>query len=117
MRKDHAATAVAAISAMALAVAIPLTIPSDGGEWSAADPLEQARCRRVGNPEVPPAVVTSRVIIEGILGKEVRSAAGENMGRIGDVWLIQAGRCVPLSSIRRFPRRRQSQDCGGLGAR
>jgi sporulation protein YlmC with PRC-barrel domain len=45
------------------------------------------------NPEVPPAVVILKSDeLAGILGKEVRSATGENMGRIVDVVVDRTGK-------------------------
>jgi sporulation protein YlmC with PRC-barrel domain len=45
-----------------------------------------------GNPASPPAVVILKTHeLEGILGKEVRSATGENMGRIVDVVVDRNG--------------------------
>jgi sporulation protein YlmC with PRC-barrel domain len=80
MRKNHAAAAVGAFALVALAAAIPITMAED------SPPLSTP------SPDVPPAVVILESHqLEGILGKEVRSATGENMGRIVDVVVDPSG--------------------------
>jgi hypothetical protein len=90
MRKDHAAIAAAAtIASIMLAAAVPTTLAEDS-PLSARS--EQPDVGAPANPEVPPPVVILKSHrLEGILGKEVRSATGENMGRIVDVVVDPSG--------------------------
>jgi hypothetical protein len=94
MRKDHAAIRVAAaIAVIALTAAIPVTIPVTKAEDSPVPARsEQPDVDAPANPQLPPAVVILRSHqLGGILGKEVRSAADENMGRIVDVVVDPSG--------------------------
>ncbi len=92
MRKDQPAlVAGAAIVVIALAAAVPIAIPTMA-EDSPAPRSEEPDVGAPANPEVPPAVVILRSHnLAGILGKEVRSATGENMGRIVDVVVDPSG--------------------------
>jgi hypothetical protein len=85
MRKDHAAAAVGAMIALiTLAGSTPITAEDS----PAPAPSDQPDV----TPPVPPAVVILKSHeLEGILGKEVRSATGENMGRIVDVVVDPSG--------------------------
>jgi hypothetical protein len=91
MRKDHAVAAVgAAIASIALAAAIPITMAEDGPAPAARS--EQTDIGPPANSDIPPAVVILKSHqLEGVLGKEVRSATGENMGRIVDVVVDPSG--------------------------
>src|SRR5476649_2568781 len=85
MRKNHAAAVVGAVIALiALAGSTPIT---------AEDSPAPARSDQPDvTPPVPPAVVILESHeLEGILGKEVRSATGEDMGRIVDVVVDRSG--------------------------
>jgi sporulation protein YlmC with PRC-barrel domain len=80
MRKDHPVAVAAAIALIALTAAIPSSMAEDSPAPARAD---QPDARP---PEAPPAVpILESHELQGILGKEVRSATGENMGRIVDV--------------------------------
>jgi PRC-barrel domain len=83
MRGDQR-TAMAAAVLVALGVAVTTAF---AGSSSVADKAEQA------NPPAPTPEVTilNKHEVEGILGREVRSAADENMGRIVDVLVDRAG--------------------------
>jgi hypothetical protein len=91
MRKDHPAAAVAtAIAVIALAAAIPLSMAEDSPAPARTGPPE------IGAPSTPSDAAPAVPILEsrelqGILGKEVVSAAGENMGRIVDVVVDRSG--------------------------
>jgi hypothetical protein len=90
MGKDHpAAVVVAAIALIALAAAIPISMAQDN----------PARTDQPGGgapgkpPDGPPAVpILESHDLQGILGKEVLSAAGENMGRIVDAVVDRSGK-------------------------
>jgi PRC-barrel domain len=91
MRKDHrAAAVVGAIALFGLGAAIPFTLADD-------NPPARTDQPEVGAPAGGPAASPPAVAIlkghelEGILGKEVRSATGENMGRIVDVVVDRNG--------------------------
>ena len=74
---------------MALAAADPITIT-----MAEDSPVPRAPTspRRRAQPEVPPAVIILKSHeLEGILGKEVRSATDENMGRIVNVVVDPSG--------------------------
>ena len=88
MRKDHPVAALAA--AIALIVA---AIPNSVAEDSPAPARTQPDVGPPANPaDVSPAVpILESQELQGILGKEVRSAAGENMGRVVDVIVDRTG--------------------------
>ena len=91
MRKDHpAAAVVAAIALIALAAAIPISMAQDSPAPAQTDRPDGGTAAKP--PEVPPAVpILESHELQGILGKEVLSAAGENMGRIVDVVVDRTG--------------------------
>jgi sporulation protein YlmC with PRC-barrel domain len=90
MRKDHPAAVVgAAIALIALAAAIPISMAQDSPART-DQPVGGAPGKP---PDVPPAVpILESHELQGILGKEVLSAAGENMGRIVDVVVDRSGK-------------------------
>lgn len=91
MRKDHpAAAVVAAIVLIALAAAIPISLAEDN---PAPVRTDQPDASPPANPQdVPSAVpILESHDLQGILGKAVLSAAGENMGRIVDVVVDRTG--------------------------
>jgi hypothetical protein len=83
MRGDQR-TVMAAAALLALGVAVTTVFAGNG---SVADKTEQA------TPPAPTPEVTilNKHEVEGILGREVRSAADEDMGRIVDVLVDRAG--------------------------
>jgi hypothetical protein len=85
MRKNHAAAVAGAVIALiALAGSTPIT-----AEDSSAPPRSD---QPDVNAPIPPAVVILESHeLEGILGKEARSATGEDMGRIVDVVVDRSG--------------------------
>jgi PRC-barrel domain len=87
MRKDHPAAALAAaIALIALAAAIPSSMAEDNPAPTRTDQPD------VSPPDVAPAVpILESQELQGILGKEVRSATDENMGRIVDVVVDRSG--------------------------
>jgi hypothetical protein len=90
MRQDQRAVAAAAFAAIVLAAAIPISIAEDGAAPARSDQLD------AGAPPSPPDAAPAVPILEshdlqGILGKEVRSATGENMGRIVDAVVDRSG--------------------------
>ncbi len=93
MRKEHAAlVAGAAIVVIALAATVPIAIPTMAEDSPVPTRSEPPDVGAPAAPEVPPAVVILKSHqLEGILGKEVRSATGENMGRIVDVVVDPTG--------------------------
>jgi sporulation protein YlmC with PRC-barrel domain len=88
MRKDHPVAAVAAtVALIALAAVV-----SVAAEDSAPARTDQPDGGAVNPPTPPPGMfILKSHEAEGILGKEVRGAAGENMGRIVDVVVDVAG--------------------------
>jgi sporulation protein YlmC with PRC-barrel domain len=90
MRKNHpAAAVVVAIALIGLATAVPISMAEDNPPAR----TDQRDARPPANlPEVPPAVpILESHELQGILGKEVRSATGENMGRVVDVVVDRTG--------------------------
>jgi hypothetical protein len=87
MRKDHPAAALAAAIAMiALAAAIPISMAEDSPAPGRTDQPD------VSPQDAAPAVpILESHELQGILGKEVRSATDENMGRIVDVVVDRSG--------------------------
>jgi hypothetical protein len=91
MREDYpAAAVVAAIALIALAAAIPISVAQDSPAPARTDQPD------VSPPANPPDVAPAVPILEshelqGILGREVRSATGENMGRIVDAVVDRSG--------------------------
>jgi sporulation protein YlmC with PRC-barrel domain len=90
MRLDHRAALVAVLAAIALAAAVPISIAEDSPAPARGD---QPGGGALANPQdVSPAVpILKSHDLQGILGKEVRSATGENMGRIVDVVVDRDG--------------------------
>jgi sporulation protein YlmC with PRC-barrel domain len=94
MHQDHRAT-VAAMALIALAAAIPISVAQDNPAPARTDQTATGPPAS-GAPANPPGVSPAVPILEshdlqGILGKEVRGAAGENMGRIVDVVVDRSG--------------------------
>jgi sporulation protein YlmC with PRC-barrel domain len=89
MRKDHPVAAAAATIALVALAGVASLAADDTSAPARTDPPNSA-------PASPPPAPPGMIILksheaEGILGKEVRSAAGENMGRIVDVLVDQTG--------------------------
>lgn len=94
MRSVHP-TVVAAAALLALTVAVGVAL-SDDAPAPAANPAPASPApATTPTPEPsPPAAVTAVLNnheVEGILGREVRSASNENMGRIVDVLVDRSG--------------------------
>ena len=72
--------------------AVPLWAQNGAAPASDGPPTDRGSAA----PSVPPAAVTilSSHEVEGVLGREVRSAADENMGRIVDVLVDRSGQAV-----------------------
>jgi sporulation protein YlmC with PRC-barrel domain len=88
MRKDHPVAAVAATIAMVALAAVASLAAEDTPAPARTDQPDSGPA----NPPSPPGMfVLQSHEAAGILGKEVRSAAGENMGRIVDVVVDKAG--------------------------
>jgi hypothetical protein len=103
MRKDHlkdrfkerlAVSAVVALTLIAFGVAVPISLAQSGSAQSslAPAPTDQPAVAP-GSPADLPASVTvlNKSDVQSILGKDVRSTADENMGRIVDVVVDRAG--------------------------
>jgi hypothetical protein len=90
MRLDHRASVVAVLAAIALAAAVPISIAEDSPAPARSDQLGGGGPANPqdGSPAVP---ILESHDLQGILGKEVRSATGENMGRIVDVVVDRGG--------------------------
>jgi hypothetical protein len=81
-----AAAVAAAIALIGLAVAIPISMAEDN------PPPARTSEHDASPPEATPAVpILESHELQGILGKEVRSATDENMGRIVDVVVDRTG--------------------------
>jgi hypothetical protein len=91
-------TVVAAAALLALTVAVGVAL-SDDAPAPTANPAPAAPAPAAPAPATPaepspPAAVTAVLNnheVEGILGREVRSPANENMGRIVDVLVDRSG--------------------------
>ena len=86
MRGDHrTAITVAALLALSVAVAVAFAAEGTGG---AEPPPVVNPAAPLATPEV---TILNKHEVEGVLGREVRSAADENMGRIVDVLVDRTG--------------------------
>jgi sporulation protein YlmC with PRC-barrel domain len=72
---------------IAFAAAVPLSTAEEGAAPARADQAVDGAAKDIP----PPVVVLKSHELEGILGREVQSATGENMGRIVDVVVDRAG--------------------------
>jgi sporulation protein YlmC with PRC-barrel domain len=91
MRRHHPAAATTwAITLIALAAATPISTAQDGPAPARTDQPDDTPAKPPdGAPAVP---ILESHDLQGILGKEVLSAAGENMGRIVDVVVDRSGK-------------------------
>ena len=95
MRHDHRAAVVAAFAAITVAAAIPISIAEDSAAPARSDQPDTgppAGGAPTNPPDAAPAVpILESHDLQGILGKEVRSVTGENMGHIVDVVVDRGG--------------------------
>jgi len=89
MRGDHP-TAVAAIAAAAVAL-LALTGVVEAENVPGPGPAGAAASHGAPAPDAPAVTILNNHEVEGILGRQVRSAADENMGRIVDVLVDRSG--------------------------
>ena len=79
--------AIAVATLLALSIAMPVAFGEDNTNKAAPPPP-------AGSP-TPPAILESHILnrheVEGVLGREVRSATDEDMGRIADVLVDHSG--------------------------
>jgi PRC-barrel domain len=83
MRGDQRA-AVAAAALLLLGLAVTMAVAGNDAAADKAEPANPA-------PATPEVTILNKHEVEGILGREVRSAADENMGRIVDVLVDHTG--------------------------
>ncbi len=96
MRDKKPLRIVAALTALALSASSPCAIDaafSEDAQPPAVGNQPAGSPRSAPQPAPPPAAVTilNDHEVEGILGREVVSSAGENMGRIVDVLVDRSG--------------------------
>jgi len=95
MREHHPAVmAAAAFALLAVAAAVPISMAEDSPAPARTDQPDVAPPNNpaANLPDVPPAVpILESHELQGTLGREVRSATGENMGRIVDVLVDRNG--------------------------
>ena len=91
--RPRPAQAAGAILAAVMAVAGLPAASADNGADKAEPPPASSNPPPAANPAVPPAEMTvlNKHEVEGILGRDVRSTADEDMGRIVDVLVDRAG--------------------------
>jgi len=94
MRKNNrpamAAAALLAAAVLAAAVlALTLTARMAVAAEDAAAPADTAPAE--SNPATPEVTILNKHEVEGILGRDVRSATDENMGRVVDVLVDRGG--------------------------
>jgi hypothetical protein len=81
--------AMAAVALLSLSVTIDTALSADAPTTA---PVQQPAASPPGMPDTSPAVtILNNHEVEGILGREVRGAADENMGRIVDVIVDRNG--------------------------
>src|SRR5712671_6362349 len=86
--RDLYRAAVAAGTLLALSAGV-YSVAQDNP--AAQPPIEQLPENGKGPPREPTVTIFDKHEVQGILGKEVRSAADENMGRIVDVIVDRSG--------------------------
>jgi hypothetical protein len=86
MRGDHR-TAITIAALLALSVAVAVAFAADG-TGNAEPPPATNPAAPLATPEV---TILNKHEVEGVLGREVRSATDENMGRIVDVLVDRTG--------------------------
>jgi hypothetical protein len=86
--------AVAAVAMLALTAAVTVAFAENDTD-KAEPPAANSTTPPAANPTAPPATPEMTVLAKheaaGILGREVRSAADEDMGRVVDVLVDRAG--------------------------
>ncbi len=88
MRGNHSTLVAAALALWALMVTINAAQSDDATAPPGPASTEQRAKPPLATPEV---TILNNHEVEGILGREVRSAADENMGRIVDVLVDRSG--------------------------
>ena len=83
MRGDHR-TAVAAAALLVLGLAVTAAVAGDDAAAIKTEPASPP-------PPTPEVTILNKHEVEGILGRDVRSAADENMGRVVDVLVDRTG--------------------------
>jgi PRC-barrel domain protein len=85
--------ALAAAAALALTVAVNVAFAENDAEKPEPPPANSSTppAANPTPPAAPEMTVLTKHEVEGILGREVRSAADEDMGRIVDVLVDRAG--------------------------
>ena len=89
MRGKHR-PAMAAAALLALTVAATVTFAEEGAAPADTTPPADST-PPAGNPATPEVTILNKHEVEGVLGREVRSATDENMGRIVDVLVDRGG--------------------------
>jgi hypothetical protein len=78
-----------------IAIAVLLALGLAGNITSAAEDSDKAEAppaaKSATAPAIPEVTILNKHEVEGVLGREVRSATDENMGRIVDVLVDHAG--------------------------
>ena len=100
---------VAAAGLLALYITVPVAFGENDNDKT------ESPAASTTLPAIPGATIHNKHEVGGVLGREVRSAADEDMGRIADVLVDRAGRvCAAIIDFGGIPRRRQPQDRGEL---
>lgn len=81
MRGNHRTAMAAAALLVVIAAMTAALAENDAGKREPA----------AGTPATPEVTILNKHEVEGVLGREVRSAADENMGRIVDVLVDRSG--------------------------
>ena len=87
MRGDHG-TAVTVAALLALSVIVGAALAAEGTDNAEPPAAASPAAPPLATPEV---TILNKHEVEGILGREVRSATDENMGRIVDVLVDHTG--------------------------
>ncbi len=77
---------VAAAALLALYITVPVAFGENDNDKT------ESPAASTTPPAIPEATILNKHEVEGVLGREVRSAADEDMGRIADVLVDRAGR-------------------------
>jgi hypothetical protein len=91
MRGDHPTSIAAAAAAVLLAFAVFTSVAQSEDTSAPGQPGVAAANATAATPATPAVTVLTDHEVEGILGREVLSAANENMGRVVDVLVDRSG--------------------------
>jgi hypothetical protein len=85
-----AAAAALVLAALAIPIGLCADTPRDGAATPAVEPKDSSPSSG-SEPAPPPALALDPGEAQSVLGREIRSIAGENMGRVVDIIVDRSG--------------------------